>query len=170
MRIDKTKQIYLLPLLILLLVAVSMAHAGELPPNPGEAGRRTLAGIDSDHDGVRDDVQRWIALTFPHSEKLRAALIQQAKLSQLYILNASNPDTSRLTARKILSSIDCLSYVSPDAYSNIAEEFDAVFFNTYDRSKALIQADHHSSGTVFGSSSYEDRKWGCDFDPDAMPD
>jgi len=34
-----------------------------LPPNPGEAGKATLQGIDSDNDGVRDDIQRYIALT-----------------------------------------------------------------------------------------------------------
>lgn len=33
-----------------------------LPPDPGEAGMVTLEGIDSDNDGVRDDIQRWIAL------------------------------------------------------------------------------------------------------------
>src|SRR5205807_2765584 len=30
-----------------------------VPPNPGAAGNATLAGIDSDGDGVRDDVQRY---------------------------------------------------------------------------------------------------------------
>ena len=35
-----------------------------LPPDPGEAGRRTLAGIDSDRDGIRDDLQRYVALTY----------------------------------------------------------------------------------------------------------
>jgi hypothetical protein len=40
-----------------------------LPPDPGEAGKVTLAGIDSDNDGVRDDIQRYIALTYPNSEK-----------------------------------------------------------------------------------------------------
>ena len=29
-----------------------------LPPDPGEAGKLTLAGIDSNNDGVRDDLER----------------------------------------------------------------------------------------------------------------
>jgi len=31
-----------------------------LPPDPGEAGKATLTGIDVDRDGVRDDLQRYI--------------------------------------------------------------------------------------------------------------
>jgi hypothetical protein len=49
-----------------------------LPPDPGAAGNATLAGIDSDGDGVRDDVQRYIGLTYPQSAKERAALTQAA--------------------------------------------------------------------------------------------
>jgi hypothetical protein len=33
-----------------------------IPPDPGEAGKATLEGIDSDNDGVRDDIERWIVL------------------------------------------------------------------------------------------------------------
>jgi len=63
------------PLPITLLVTVV-----PLPPDPGEAGKVTLEGIDSDGDGVRDDVQRYIALTYPDSEKTRLALTQHAKV------------------------------------------------------------------------------------------
>ncbi|MCF6156788.1 MAG: hypothetical protein E3K36_16465 [Candidatus Brocadia sp.] len=31
-----------------------------LPPDPGKAGKETLLGIDTDGDGVRDDIQRRI--------------------------------------------------------------------------------------------------------------
>ena len=49
-----------------------------VPPDPGEAGKATLEGIDSDNDGVRDDIQRYIVLTYPNSEKTRAGLTQLA--------------------------------------------------------------------------------------------
>ena len=35
-----------------------------LPPDPGEAGKKTLLGIDSNNNGVRDDVERWIYITY----------------------------------------------------------------------------------------------------------
>jgi hypothetical protein len=165
---EKTLRLNLLIVIILPLLAANIAYAANLPSDPGEAGKVTLAGIDSDNDGVRDDVQRWIALTYPNSEKVRSALTQEAKINQLYILNALDSVLSKSTARKVILSLDCLSYVSPDAYVAVGRKFDALFFNTYARSKAQIQADHHSSGTVFGSLSYENRKQGCDFNPDTM--
>jgi len=41
-----------------------------LPPDPGSAGRATLEGIDSDGDGVRDDIQRFIELNYPDRNRL----------------------------------------------------------------------------------------------------
>jgi hypothetical protein len=38
-------------------------ESSSLPPDPGEAGLAILAGIDSDEDGVRDDVQRLLAVS-----------------------------------------------------------------------------------------------------------
>ena len=46
MRVGKTFRLYLLPALILLLLTANIACAGNLPPDPGEAGKATLAGID----------------------------------------------------------------------------------------------------------------------------
>jgi hypothetical protein len=58
------------------------------PPDPGEAGKKTLQGIDSDHDGLRDDVQRWIYARYPGDEKKRKALRQMT----LSIQEDLNPD------------------------------------------------------------------------------
>lgn len=45
-----------------------------LPPDPGKAGKQTLMGIDSDGDGLRDDVQRYIYLTYPDQPDVQRAL------------------------------------------------------------------------------------------------
>ena len=169
MKIGKMLWVCLFPALMLSLLVAGHACAENLPPDPGEAGMQTLAGIDSDHDGVRDDVQRWIALTFPQSEKVRAALTQRAKVNQQFVLHAVDPAKSKRTAIGIQKSSACLAYVLPDDYYYVANEFRAVFFNTYDRSKALIQANHHLSGSVSTLVDYEDRKKGCDFNPDLLP-
>lgn len=154
---------------ISLLVAVNMAHAGGLPPDPGEAGKATLAGIDSDHDGVRDDVQRWIALTFPNSEKTRAALRQDAIAMQQLLLDAADPIKSYNNALQEGKAIDCLSYIRDDSYV-LMDELKAIVLNTYLRSKAWLQADKHLSGHMSKGLDYKDWKLGCNFDPDAMPD
>lgn len=54
-------------------------HLANLPPDPGEAGKATRDGIDSDKDGMRDDVQRWIALEWSHSPLAVKALTIQAQ-------------------------------------------------------------------------------------------
>jgi hypothetical protein len=41
-----------------------VVHNQRVPPDPGETGKQTVEGIDSDHDGLRDDVQRFILLTY----------------------------------------------------------------------------------------------------------
>jgi len=52
-------------------IIVTTGGNGLLPPDPGDTGKATLAGIDSDNDGVRDDIERYIWLTYPASAKTR---------------------------------------------------------------------------------------------------
>jgi len=137
-----------------------------LPPDPGRAGKVTLEGIDSDKDGVRDDVQRWIALTYPNSEKTREALTQIIKARQRTLLDAADPVKSHQNAIDRNRRTDCLSYVRPDDFYNHMSESKAIMLNTYLRSKTWVQADRHLSGHMF--SILDDPKEGCNFDPDAM--
>ena len=53
-----------------------------LPPDPGAAGKATIDGIDADKDGMRDDVQRWIAIEWGHSA---IAVKQSTTLAQQYL-------------------------------------------------------------------------------------
>jgi hypothetical protein len=64
----------------------------KLPPDPGEAGNQTLEGIDSDGDGVRDDVQRYIAWTYPNIEQ-ENALSQYARALQKGIGTSPSDDS-----------------------------------------------------------------------------
>lgn len=49
-----------------------------VPADPGEALKETLTGVDTNGNGVRDDVERWIALNHPDCARYRAALAQVA--------------------------------------------------------------------------------------------
>ena len=138
-----------------------------LPPDPGAAGKLTLAGIDSDNDGVRDDVQRWILMTYPNSQKTRAALTQRTKMMQQFLLDAANPVKSLSNAVQMGRDRSCLAYVQRKDFYNIGMEQKAIFLNTYTRSKAWLQAGRHLSGNMF--TSLADEKLGCDFNPDVMP-
>ena len=81
-----------------------------LPPDPGEAGKQTLEGIDSDNDGVRDDVQRYIANRYTRFDD-RAALTQYARALQ----GTMEPQADPLTvATKHVAAVYCIFYVFRD--------------------------------------------------------
>jgi len=158
--------------LLLSIPAYAEDLISNLPPDPGAAGKTTLEGIDSDNDGVRDDVQRWIVLTYPNSEKTRAALIQMAKAMQTILLNATDVVNARTYSLEADRASDCISYIQRqlgisggDTY-NLKREMEAVYLNTYVRSKAWLQHDAHLSGMSFSVPA--DLSSGCDFDPAAM--
>lgn len=138
-----------------------------LPPDPGAVGKATLAGVDSDNDGVRDDVQRWIVMTYPNSQKTRAGLRQLAQDYQQFILNAANPTQIYNAARLMGKTNRCLAYISD--VPSIRGELKAQMLNTYVRSKAFLQADRHLSGRMYKGLPYKRWKQGCNFNPDVMP-
>ncbi len=49
-----------------------------LPPNPGREAEKTVAGIDANLNGVRDDVELAIFKKYPRSARTRAPLLQYA--------------------------------------------------------------------------------------------
>lgn len=157
----------------LIVVVLDPQYLANLIPDPGAAGKLTLAGIDSDNDGVRDDAQRWIALTYPNSEKTRAAVTQMAKAMQLIILNAADAANARKYSRAADKASFCITFVrrqvlglgSSDAYQ-INRELEAIYLNTAARSRAWLQADSYLSGMY---SVPSDLSTGCNFDPNAMP-
>ena len=142
-----------------------------LPPNPGEAGKATLAGIDSDHDGVRDDVQRYIATTYPNSAKTRAALTQIAKVMQAALLDATDKEKSILHAEESDRSITCLVYVagSVSTERQLRLALMPVALNTDARNKAYFMYDDQLGGQVFSGTPYDQRAAACDFNVAALP-
>ncbi|MFA6536674.1 MAG: hypothetical protein WCT25_04585 [Candidatus Paceibacterota bacterium] len=55
-----------------------------LPPEPGaEAAQATIAGIDENKNGIRDDVELAIFKEYPNSAKTRAVLLQYALALQM---------------------------------------------------------------------------------------
>jgi hypothetical protein len=146
-------------------VTISVRDAG-LPPDPGEAGTATLEGIDSDNDGVRDDIQRYIALSYPESERIRAALTQYARTMQASLLDAHSEEMTVRHSHNLQRAIECLYYIRPDNANGVSGKLQAQILNTNERSRAWIIADKHLGGQVFFIS--DDFKSSCDFNPDAL--
>lgn len=122
-----------------------------LPPDPGEQGQLSLEGIDSDKDGVRDDVQRFIALTYTKTEDkpLRAALREYTALQQQFLKNASNSLKSSTTAEYSTIPIQCVSYFRPIDAQDIFLDIEAELFNTELRSLAYVTAESWLGGQIF---------------------
>jgi len=141
-----------------------------LPPDPGEAGKATLEGIDSDQDGVRDDIQRYIALTYPDSQKTRAALRQAAIALQKIILESPDVESALYNTELEARASECIRYIHPDNGRKIDNMLMAEFLNTLERSRAYLDYDSKLGGHIFGTKDLDEYKSSCTFDPDSMED
>ena len=153
-----------------LVISPEMERALQLPPDPGEAGKQTLEGIDSDHDGVRDDMQRWIAVSQQEAPAVRAALRQMVRAQQAYILKAdSDIDVVLANADKQSMANECLGYlIGGYSVMDISDALRAQMLNTKARSLAYVTADGKLSGHFFPVLKFKASS--CDFDPANPPD
>lgn len=141
-----------------------------LPPDPGDAGKASLAGIDSDGDGIRDDIQRYIFLTYPDSRKIRAALRQAAVALQKIILGSPDVETALYITELEARASECIRYIRPEDGREIDNMLLAEFLNTIDRSRAYLAYDSQLSGHVFGVRNIDEYRSSCSFDPVLMED
>lgn len=78
-----------------------------LPPDPGESGKATLAGIDSNNDGVRDDLEREIVYMYPKNEEVRRVLRAMVKTGQEVITTEGDHDHFMRLKINYLSLMNC---------------------------------------------------------------
>jgi hypothetical protein len=137
-----------------------------LPPDPGEAGKETLLGIDSDLDGVRDDIQRYIVHTYPDQPNLQKALFQVARS----YTRTFEPDLTREDAYEISQiedqAIFCLRYFDWRAAGERLDALNAEMLNTIDRSKQYLLYDSLLGGMTFSLPDVEVEEYSqfCDFE------
>ena len=145
-----------------------------LPPDPGEAGKATLAGIDSDGDGVRDDLQRYLALSITDSERFlhfnRMEVKHMQKIFDVYEDKEASRELSEHPART-----RCFFYITQtydidiDVWTGFKLTPQVV--NTRERLLAYHQYERHntpSRGPHAGEIDMAFYKSECDFDPDAL--
>lgn len=110
---NKFKQLTFTLLCSSLFLAGCSSH--DLPPAPGEKGDATLAGVDSNQNGLRDDVEIAIYEQYPkHNdthEQRRNALKQTAKAIQSAIIAGnSNEKTQAYQAQDQFNrAVKCLN-------------------------------------------------------------
>lgn len=166
------KNLILFKTLIILALFYSHSFADEinLPPDPGIEGKETLLGIDSDNDGVRDDIQRYIHLTYPQEEKVRLALFQIAKNYQELLPNASIPEIAYKHFVKLTRSRVCLFFIKDDyrAAIDIRRALQAEILNTKERSIRYIEFDNNLAGKTTAFPPENEWKNCCSFDVDNL--
>lgn len=148
-------------------LAIEILKEIELPPDPGEAGKETLLGIDSDKDGVRDDIQRYIYITYPNEEKVRLALFQIARNYQELLPNSADPEISHENVKKLYCSRDCLAHIKGIRTAiRITNAMKAEILNTKKRSLAYLQFNNSLAGKTTSLPEYEDLIKCCPFSVD----
>ncbi len=154
---------------------VTLAEA-PLPPDPGEAGKATLAGIDSDNDGVRDDIQRYIAFTFPDSARVRAAASDYAKkVQETFFIGEDRVKAVNLAA-VLGRARQCISFLHGSETGEAlrraikaTDELRTRVLDTGARSRSYLAYNALLAGGVFRVLPESEWKKGCAFDPDALP-
>jgi hypothetical protein len=120
------------------------------PPDPGEAGKETLEGIDSDSDGVRDDIQRYIEINYADQGQVRSGLRQYARSLQDSLLDASSQSGSVANAHDGMRARECLRVrLGSDLAYDASGELRAFALNTESRSRAYILFNGQLGGEVF---------------------
>ena len=146
---------------------------GNLPPDPGDAGLVTVEGIDSDGDGVRDDVQRFIALEYSESAKVKAALTQIAVSMQDQLFAGSSKQRSLAVASGTMRAMECLMSIqtSMDAEKVVdsVRLLQGEILNTRERWNAYALFDEQMWGEVVASVPLEQHETSCAFDPSTLP-
>lgn len=121
-----------------------------LPPDPGPAGLATLAGIDSNSNGVRDDIERYIALTYPANNEAatRSALTQYTKAIQASLLSATDPVATQTYAQARIAALGCLVSRRPTDAQALFGALRAQALNTEERSQAYFLAEQQMGGQI----------------------
>ena len=148
---------------------VEIIDGHTLPPDPGEAGKETLLGIDSNDDGVRDDVERYIYHRFSKEEypKTKIAIAMQfGRAVQKILVNPQHAYENK-TYIYLENASDCQEYFigkitkndTFEVYMNFSnkhtvfdEYFEDFVFNTKDRLEAYIAFNASLSGHTFSDS------------------
>ena len=150
----------------------------KLPLEPDETlNNSTLLGIDSNNNGVRDDVERWILLEmeiYNGYEKIEQAIaMQKAKAFQMTLLDPTNEGDKVYQALK--ASRNCWKWYrySKQLSRNtkmmkFSRDLKDKTLNNKDRLKTYFKYDNTLRGRVFTSTPTLQTQSQCETDIDSL--
>ncbi|WP_304543635.1 hypothetical protein [Sulfurimonas microaerophilic] len=142
-----------------------------LPPEPDETlNNSTLLGIDTNNNGVRDDVERWIFAEYDHPI-VQAVAMQNARAFQIILVD---PSKARETVKFMHNQTDCELYYQRLAEdynetlvisrsTNLYKESRPLILNTKERNRAYYEYNLALSGGVYPGRPWDTFKNSCDF-------
>lgn len=125
-------------------VLTSCGSGDQAPP----ASTTTLAGVDANGDGVRDEIESYLDTTYPVStqNETNKALRQYAKAVQSSVIHADDPAASITHATERFRALECLMGRRPTDFHPLFVELRARLLNTAARSDAYLKADDQVKG------------------------
>lgn len=124
-----------------------------VPPMPdSDLNDESLAGVDSDGDGVRDDVENWINENGENTA-IRISLKIIARNLSLAIVNHKEERLVIEYTKKITQGEDCISELLGLDFmeaNKLKETIYSEIVNTRMREKAYVFMDRSLSGQAFG--------------------
>jgi hypothetical protein len=132
---------------------------GPLPVEPDKAANdATLAGIDINENGIRDDVERAIYFKYKHSAREAAPAYQYAKALQMEFTDVYNSATLVAVIQEESRASICM------LDKKKADEIEDLVVNTEMRRQAQ-EALYEKYMTTYSLPN----QGGCDLDPDSLP-
>lgn len=131
----------------------------EVPMPNKSLNNATLEGVDSDKNGIRDDIQRFINENFSNKPSTKLAMKQVAQSMQQKLVNSIDPQTTEIYAHKIAEDLSCLNWISSQPLK-LVEELQIRFKNTEQRIKKTLQINEWFHGGNVPKSILEFEKTG----------
>ena len=136
-----------------------------LPPEPDSVkNNSTLLGIDSNNNGVRDDVERVIYLHYKTAIE-HATIMQDMKGIQAVFADANRVVNAVALEKQLGKSSDCVLFFLYRKHIEIKYPKYAknIQINTKERLKAWLDYDNALSGGSYGSGPKDWAESACDF-------
>jgi len=137
------------------------------PPHPGEAGMKTLLGIDSDRDGVRDDLEILLngLLSNTPDKNYKNLRIDFKKISNLKMeqIRHSYSKTKVIEIQKEIEAVNNCIYATEDmeTLKNVNGFHEAFMADTKERGEAKGRINKSLAGFVVNISSQ--KKKACEY-------
>ena len=113
----------------------------------------TVAGIDANGDGVRDDIELYIEKTYADPAQRRAAMQMARAYQRMLLVDKNDAVALQAVSEQSFRAVACLKFAFPGTTGRVAsarmmENVRAVSTNTKERLQAYLAHNKAQSGSV----------------------